>query len=186
MDSRLRIGGLTFSVGWLIFVGRELFISRPPGESLAMLWEIISPTSLYLMLGVFGVASLAYFGWPVLGCVFPRIRLLSHVNFFAAITRDMERDDSYKGYVDSEGKKRGVLMPSKKADLHHAIYVLDSLQVPHPPFGADATTWGIFLSRLLAGARTGRLDYVRNIWPDMEAEQASHRRTGDDPRRPDA
>ena len=31
-----------------------------------MLWEIISPTSLYLMLGVFGVASLAYFGWPVL------------------------------------------------------------------------------------------------------------------------
>ena len=178
MDNRLRIGGSTFSVGWLIFVGRELFISRPPGEALVMLWEIISPTSLYLMLGAFGIAALAYFGWPVLGCVFPSIRLRSHANLFDAITRDMERDDSYKGFVDSEGNRRGTLLPSKKADLHHAIYVLDRLQVPHPPFGADGVTWGIFLSRLLAGARNGRLEYVRTIWLDMEAEQRTDGKVG--------
>ena len=63
MDARKRAGGATISGAWIVGFGREL-LTLPPGKTIDMLGDIISPQSFYLALTVLGLGGLAYFGWP--------------------------------------------------------------------------------------------------------------------------
>ena len=69
MNIRFRIG-VSVSLASIIGFGREFILNRPPGDSLAVLWDVISPTSLYLMFVVVGVVFLLFFLWPVLERVY--------------------------------------------------------------------------------------------------------------------
>ena len=64
MDAKRRFGGSTISLAWTLAFARELLIGRPPGKTLEMMWEIISPQSFNLFMFVLGCGSLAYFSWP--------------------------------------------------------------------------------------------------------------------------
>ena len=170
MDTKRRVGGFTISAAWIVGFGRELFISRTPGEALAMLWELISPQSFYIVMVVLGVGGALYFGWPLLGYVRPSLRLRSHADLIDSCMEALESDHPERENPEYAGPPTKTASKTKSL-LHQTIHALVKLAVPHPPFGGAVNPWLVFLSRLSAASRVGDLDRAKTIWPEMEEER---------------
>ena len=88
--------------------GREFIIARPPGDTLKMVAEVVSPESLYLGLTILGIGGMVYFSWSGVEWVWgipkrrrQRIRLalekeerrIKEQERAAAAARELERRD---------------------------------------------------------------------------------------------
>ena len=166
MDTKRRVGGLTISTAWIVGFGRELFVSRTPGDALAMLWEIISPQSFYLMLVVLGFGGLFYFGWPVASLVCPSVRFRARAALIHSAMLRLEKGDSYR-----DGGNEKAMLPSAKVPIRETKLALENLEIPCPSLDTGVFRWGEFLSKLLPHARKGNLKQARTIWPEMEEKR---------------
>ena len=65
---------------------------------------------------------------------------------------------------------RSITQATMREMTHH----LDDLKVPYPPIGLQTVerlrAWLVFLPRVLAASRAGKLKHARTIWPDMQKD----------------
>ena len=102
MDKR-RISGATICLAWIGGFGREIFTSRPPGEALKIVWEIISPPSFYLAMVILGIGGFVYFAGPWINSLRPSVKLATLHNDIEEWTKD--ETGTLAGLLDTDATR---------------------------------------------------------------------------------
>lgn len=159
--------------GWLLSFGAEVWtlVSWFWGGGLEIL-SALGPPEYAALSAMFG-ASLLYFTWQLTHSLIqsrrPSVR-------FTEISEIIQKSvDAVVADVGDTGeaKEEIAISTNTRAIVREMAHHLDDLKIPYPPLEAPTMKkrldyWRVFLPRLLAASRAGKINEARAIWSKLQ------------------
>ena len=133
-------------------------------------------TQDYACLALFGAACIAITVWPWINGLRTSVRFRN-----AAYLIDMAMTQLVADLAKShEAGKSPLISSTTRATMREMAYMLDHLNVPHPPLGEPKAIdeWYGFMPRVLAASNAGELKQARSLLREMRAEMERSRQDG--------